>query len=453
MAIFESSEGGRLVSRNPAKADDVVGEAAVTSAADVEAAAERLRRQRLPDVAERRNALRALASALREAAPELAPLLVREIAKQPLEAEAEVGFAAAICEHYAGLLADEDSAGDVRRRPVPLAAAITPFNFPLSISVMKLAAAYGAGAPSLWKPSPHAVAVSRALAGVLERGLGRVVELVLTDGVESLEAVAREASAVSYTGGEGGARIVWSAVAARPVPMQLELGSCNATIVGDSFATDDALPVLRASCFGYAGQKCSSTRRILAPRGREDEIFETLAATVRADVVGDPSDAVTTVPPVIAPTAADRVLDGVERWRAAGAEVAGGGRGDSSPCAVQPIVARAPADDAAFHVDVFGPAVVVLPYDGFAEALALAGATPYGLFVGLLSHDEGEIAALLDAPPAGIVKVNQTTPGLVPELPSQGWAASGAGPSELGPDPFRIFQRVQTTYPYVVAAQ
>jgi acyl-CoA reductase-like NAD-dependent aldehyde dehydrogenase len=165
--------------------------------------------------------------------------------------------------------------------------------------------------------------------------------------------------------------------------------------------------------------------------------------------VGDPADAETTIPPLISTESAARFEEHLEFWRAAGATLSEfPAPREHSGCYVAPTIALARSDNEAFHRDVFGPAVVVLPYESFADALALANATPYGLFAGLLSHDEGEVDAFCTGVAAGILKINQPTPGLTPLLPSQGWRGSGLGPGELGSTPFRPFLRVQTVYPH-----
>jgi acyl-CoA reductase-like NAD-dependent aldehyde dehydrogenase len=454
------TQGGPVLEcRDPSRPDEVIGEVAPTDPAAVADLAAGLRARPLPTADERADRLRALAGGLRDAAPALAAALTAEVGKMPDEAALEVGFAATIAEAYAAILDGAASKGDVgvegpdggiRRRPVGLGGAITPFNFPVSITTIKLAAAYGAGAAALWKPSPHAAHLSAAYHELLDEHLGGAVALVQGDGAEHLHAVVRAVDAVSFTGGAPGADVVWAACAGRPLPLQLELGSCNATIVAPSFATADAVDLLHQSVFGYAGQKCSSTRRVLVARDRLAAVAEALSSRVEADRVGDPRNPSTTCPPVIAPRAAAGLATTMTAWAAAGASLRSAAPNDASPCFFAPTVAVAEGDDPAFRVDAFGPVCVVIPYDDPDEAVALAGATDFGLYVGLLTQDDDDVARVLAADVAGIVKINRTTPGLDVGLPSQGWAASGVGPSELGPDPFAIFQRTQTVYPYVM---
>jgi aldehyde dehydrogenase (NAD+) len=231
--------------------------------------------------------------------------------------------------------------------------------------------------------------------------------------------------------------------------MQLELGSCNPTVVGRDFPAADAADVLRVSCLSYAGQKCSSTRRVITPATRARETFDALAQLFEHERVGNPADEETTIPPLISTESAARFDQHLEDWREAAADIAElPAPREQSACYVAPTIVLARNDGEAFQRDVFGPAVVVLSYQSFDEALALANATPYGLFAGLLSHDEDEADAFCSGVAAGILKVNQPTPGLSALLPSQGWRASGLGPGELGDAPFRPFLRVQTVYPH-----
>jgi aldehyde dehydrogenase (NAD+) len=442
--------GSLLRSLNPAHPEEVLIELAAASAADVRARAERLRGQRPP--AARAERLELLADELLAAGGELAALLVRDVAKTQAEAAAEVQFAATIAGHYAELLRKPHPHTNVAERGVELAGLITPFNFPCSIAVMKIAAAYGAGAASLWKPSPHALAVSQRLLTIIRSSLGECVEMIVAADEAPFTEIARQADALSFTGSAAGASTLWRAAAERPLPVQLELGSCNPTIIGASFAIEDAAAILRVSCFSYAGQKCSSTRRVLAPAATARDVFDMLAEVLETEAVGDPAEPSTTIPPLVSAAGAGRFNVDLEEWRAhAAAEANADAPTGQSDCYVRPSVMLAPRDAPAFQRDVFGPAAVVLPYESFAHAVALANATPYGLFAGLLSHDTGEVEAFRRDVLAGILKVNQPTPGLKPDIPSQGWRASGVGPGELGGDPFRPFLRVQSIYPFEVA--
>jgi aldehyde dehydrogenase (NAD+) len=439
----------QLTSVNPARWNDVIEQAPSLDAQAVGLAAGRVRASKVSrSPSDRAGALRQLAKDLRSAKQRLADLLVREVGKLPAEAGAEVLFSAAIADHYAQLL-DDGATSAERDRPVDLAGVVTPFNFPCSIAVMKAAAAYGAGSPVLWKPSPHAIGVSAALLRLLRGALGPVVELVITDNLDAFAEVARQVDALSYTGGTQGASILWNAVVQRPIPMQLELGSCNATVIGRDYPIDAAVRILRISAFSYAGQKCSSTRRILVERERRHALFEALSASLMTEVVGDPLDRRTTIPPLIAPTSAERFRRQMRGW-ASGAErqISIDVSDELTDCFVEPQLSLATADAGPLRAEVFGPAAVVIPYADFDQALNLANATPFGLFAGLLTQDAEEAARFEAEARVGIIKINQTTTGLTPDLPSQGWGGSGLGPSELGNDPFRPFLRVKTVYPF-----
>jgi alpha-ketoglutaric semialdehyde dehydrogenase len=438
------------VSLNPADPEDVVVELPVMGVAEVATLSKRLRATRPNvDAASRASRLEELAAAVRAASGDLAQLLTREVAKLPVEARAEVEFAATIAEHYAELLLTPSDASAVRDLPVELAGVITPFNFPCSIAVMKVAAAYGAGASVLWKPSPHALAVSTRLGELFRSILGESCELVITADEAPFLEIVGQVDALSFTGSAAGAALLWQAAASRPIPMQLELGSCNPTVIGVEFEAGAAAEVLRISCFSYAGQKCSSTRRVVAPLERAKEIFDALSALLDRERLGNPADEKTTIPPLISAESASRYELQLADWQADSASFRQlSTPRDLSDCYAAPTIALAETDSKAFQRDVFGPAVVVLPYQSFGEALELANGTPYGLFAGLLSHDEAEIDAFCAGVEAGILKINQPTPGLSVDLPSQGWRASGLGPGELGTAPFRPFLRVQTVYPH-----
>jgi acyl-CoA reductase-like NAD-dependent aldehyde dehydrogenase len=301
----------------------------------------------------------------------------------------------------------------------------------------------------LWKPSPHAIGVAARLLPILTEHLGPIVATVSTSDEESFGEIARSVDALSFTGGSGGSSILWKAAATKPIPMQLELGSCNSTIIGRDYPLEAAAPVLRTSVLSYAGQKCSNTRRIIAPKAVAPDLYESLTSMLESERVGDPQDEGTTIPPLVAPSNAERYERTLEAWRAVTTARARIPKPqDGSACFVEPEIALAGGDADVLGREIFGPAAVIIPYGTFEEALRLANDTPFALFAGLLSVDSREIAEFQASARAGILKINQPTPGLMPDLPSQGWDASGVGPSELGPDPFRPFLRLQTVYPF-----
>jgi len=441
---------GALVSVNPARWDDIVAEQPGASVQDVQRACAELRARGVEySTSERSQRLRDFAGLLAQHAPELAGLIVREVAKLPAEAEAEAGFAARIAEHYADRLDQAATDGPIRSKPVGLAGIVTPFNFPCSISVMKLCAAFGAGAPIIWKPSPHAIGVAARIRDLAVAAFGDVLDTVSTTDQSAFEEVARQVDALSFTGGGAGAAILWRAASTLPISMQLELGSCNATIVGSSYGIGEAASILRTSIYSYAGQKCSSTRRVLIDQRRARELFDTMADGLRSERIGDPGYPGVSMPPVVAPVNASRFRSAMDSWKPVELSRASTGLpAPATPCFVEASILLAEQDRDVFRAEVFGPAAVILPYRDLDEAIALANATRFGLFCGLLTRDPAEVKAFESRARAGILKINQTTTGLDVTLPSQGWAASGTGPGELGPDPFRPFQRIQTVYPY-----
>lgn len=444
------SQSGQIESVNPSDWSDVVSVSEDTQLAGLHAAVKVCREASIPaEAAERADGLRALADRILSEQDSLADILTREIGKLRPEAQAEVKFSASIARHYADLLANGTNDHVARQRPVSLAGVITPFNFPCSISIMKTMAAFGAGSPVLWKPSPHAIGTAMLLHSLIVETLGAVVGIVISQTTGTFTEFARVVDALSYTGSSAGASTLWTAIADRPIPLQLELGSCNATIVGADFAVDEAARTLRTSVYSFAGQKCSNTRRILVHQEAATALFTQMANGVSAERVGDARQELTTLPPLVAPANAERFRASVAEWSAISSEfVVGRPPTPTNPCFVEPVIALAKADSPALRKEIFGPGAVLIPYRSFEEAIDLANATPYGLFAGLLTHDVDEMRAFETRINAGILKMNQPTPGLQTNYPSQGWGASGLGPSEMGSDPFRPYLRLQTVYPH-----
>lgn len=290
-------------------------------------------------------ALRAAADRLREQADVLADLIVREVGKPVGEARAEVARGAAILDYYAqaclaatgellppSLPADQPGLLYTERRPRGAAGLLTPWNFPLAIPLWKAAPALATGNAVLLKPSPDAMAcgeaVQRLFDGLLPDGLLQVVQ----GGPETGRAVVAASDVVSFTGSAPvGAEVVVAAARAG-LPVQAEMGGQNAAVVLPDADPGPTAALLAGAAMGYAGQKCTATRRIVVV-GDPAEFTEALVAAVEAVRVGDPADPAVAAGPVISAAARTRMRDAVTAAREAGARVltgAGPGPGTAS---------------------------------------------------------------------------------------------------------------------------
>ncbi|GLK09971.1 aldehyde dehydrogenase family protein [Streptosporangium carneum] len=405
----------------------------------------------------RATALARAADAVEGAADELAALVVREVGKPVTEARAEVARSVSILRYYAqqvfdpvGAVHEPSGAGLLftRRRPLGVAGLITPWNFPLAIPLWKAAPALAFGNTVVLKPAPQALACALRLAELLDLNEFQVVP----GGAEEGAALAETADVVSFTGSAAAGALVRAAAVRRGVPVQTEMGGHNAAIVLPDADLESAAAQIAAAAMGFAGQKCTATRRIIAV-GNGDEVRQAVLAAVARLGFGDPSDPGTVVGPLIDEAARDRVTDAAASAAAAGGRILAGGRiaggtgeggagsragsrqafGGLGGWYVEPTVVDGLfADHPLAREEVFGPICVVQDAASADEAVALANGVRYGLASAVYTRDLDralDLSARLDT---GLVRVNAPTSGVDFYLPFGGEKDSGYGGREQG---------------------
>ncbi len=327
-----------------------------------------------------------------------------------------------------------DPSGDalIERRPVGVVAGIVPWNIPVRSEIKKLIPAVLAGCTLVLKPAPESPFGAVALAELCsEVGIPPgVVNVVLGDGSTGEHLVGHPlVRKVAFTGSSATGSAIWRAVADRFARLQLELGGKSAGIVLDDVDLDDVVPFLDVGIFNLAGQQCTATSRVLAPRSRYAEVVEALCAAAERHVLGDPMNERTTIGPLVAGRQVDRVLGYLALARDEGARIAaGGGRppGAEQSWFVQPTV-LADVDNSMRVVreEIFGPVVAVIPYDGEDEAVAIANDSDYGLGGAVYSADADRALAVARRVDSGYVSVNRY--GIGPRAPFGGLRRSGIG--------------------------
>jgi acyl-CoA reductase-like NAD-dependent aldehyde dehydrogenase len=318
------------------------------------------------------------------------------------------------------------------RRPVGVVTCITSYNNPWANPAGKVAPALAMGNTVVVKPAPQdPLSVYRMAAALEEAGAPPGTVNVVTGSAPAVGEAAvdcEDVDMVSFTGSTGvGQRI--AEVCGRGMKRQLmELGGKGAALVFDDADIGSAVRGIGTTFSFYSGQICTAPTRVIAQRGVYDRLVEGLAGLARALRVGDPRDPVTVVGPVISAAHRDRVESYVELGRKEGARlVAGGGRPafEKGFYVAPTLFADCTKDMRVVREEIFGPVVVVIPFDDEEEGVALADDGEYGLIDYVWSGDVARAFRVAGRLRAGGVGVN--TVGRNMEAPFGGFKRSGVG--------------------------
>ncbi|MFE0359617.1 aldehyde dehydrogenase family protein [Streptomyces nigra] len=389
------------------------------------------------DEAARRELLLAGADAVLAATDTIAPLLTREQGKPLADARMEVRSVALWLRHFAGLdvedevLQDDDKAHiRVVRRPLGVVAAITPWNFPLSLAAWKIAPALRAGNTMVLKPSPYTplatLVLGQVLADVLPAGVLNVVSG--SDPLGALMTGHPVPRKISFTGSVATGKHVAAAAAPDLKRITLELGGNDPAILLDDVDVEAVAERLFWSAFRNNGQVCSAVKRIYAPEHRYDEVVEALAAVAGSVRVGAGSDPKSRLGPLNNAPQLKRVARLVDDALSRGGQaVVGGAVVDGPGFFYQPTILRGVADGmAVVDEEQFGPVLPVLPYRSLDEAVERANGTHFGLSGSVWGTDADRAAAVADQLDCGTAWVN-THLALRPDQPFGGAKWSGIG--------------------------
>ncbi|MBD0349215.1 MAG: aldehyde dehydrogenase family protein, partial [Thermoleophilia bacterium] len=325
-----------------------------------------------------------------------------------------------------GSQAGEGKLAFTMRVPVGIVGAISPFNFPLNLVAHKLAPALAAGCPVVLKPATQ-TPLSALLLAELEQEAGLPpgwLSVIVGPASEIGDVLVEDerVKLITFTGsGEVGWRIRERAPRKR---VNLELGNATPVIVDETADLSDVAAKVAANGYSFAGQSCISIQRVYVARRVCEPFLDELTPRVEALNVGDPADEETDVGPLIDRGARERVLEWVNEARERGARVITGDEEDGE--LVGPVlIADAPADAKVSCEEVFGPVVVVNPYDTLDEAIALANGTKYGLQAGIFTNDLQTALQAARRLEFGGVVVNEAPTFRADQMPYGGVKASG----------------------------
>jgi succinate-semialdehyde dehydrogenase/glutarate-semialdehyde dehydrogenase len=435
--------------RNPAT-DAVIASVADGDADDariaIEAASQAFPAWKNLAAIERAKPLRTLSGLMLRDTERLADLCSQECGKPLAEARVEVAYAASFLEWYAEegkrIYGETIPASDpgkrllVLRQPSGVAAAITPWNFPIAMVTRKMGPALAAGCTQVVKPAEQTPLSALAIAELcLEAGFPTGVFNVVT-GLDA-PAIADTffegltVRHVSFTGSTDVGRILLAKSAANVVRVSLELGGHAPFIVFKDADIDKAVAGAMASKFRNAGQTCVCANRFLVQREIHDEFVKRLSIAVAALKVGDGRTPGIHVGPLVDDAGLRKAEAHIADALSHGAHVVTGGTrlsvvGCADRFMAPTVLSGVTPAMLCFREETFGPIAPVCVFDTESEALAIANGTPYGLAAYLFTADGARIMRMSEALHYGIVGVNDALPATA-QAPFGGVKHSGLG--------------------------
>jgi len=389
---------------------------------------------------ERAAILDRLAAALADRHEEFAQSISAEAAKPIAVARVEASravdtarFSAAVARTMTSeaLTLDASSAGEgktgfIRKVPIGVVGAISPFNFPLNLVCHKVAPAIAAGCPVVLKPASSTPLTAILLAEVLldECGLPPGwLNVVTCPGRTAAHMVEHDDVAmITFTGSPP---VGWNIRATAPrKKVSLELGNNSPIVIEPDVDPAAAAAKLKMAAFAFAGQTCISTQRIYVHEDIATAFTEAMADQARSLTVGDPADPATDVSSLIDAGETDRVAAWVDEATAAGATLVCGGTMVDG--VLEPTVLADVTDDMKVScVEVFGPVVGIATYTEYEDALARANASTYGLQAAVFTNDIGRALRAAEVLDYGAVLVNESPSWRADQMPYGGVRDSG----------------------------
>ena len=408
--------------------------------------------------------VRDLGNALRERKEPLGDLVSLEMGKIRVEGHGEVQEMIDVCDFAVGLsrqlygltLASERPAHRMMEQwhPLGLVGVITAFNFPVAVWSWNSAIAAVCGDPVVWKPAGPtplcAVAVQHIANQVMaDHRLRGIFNLIVGHGSGIGDRMLHDhrLALISFTGSTRVGQHVAEAVARRFGRTILELGGNNAVILTEEADLDLAARAILFGAVGTAGQRCTSTRRIIAHKSVAGALVQRLLRGYSQVRIGDPLDPATLMGPLITTEAVEDMFRAIELARAEGGQVLFGGRRrpDIGPQFVDPTIIRMPSQTDIVKRETFAPILYILEYESFEDALRLHNEVPQGLssaiFTGSLHRAEEFLSPR--GSDCGIANVNIGTSGAEIGGAFGGEKETGGG-RESGSDAWKAYMRRQT---------
>ena len=464
---IEDPSGKPLISYNPTNGDPIAKVIQVTPASYERVAANAhqayLTWRSLP-APKRGQVVRDLGEALREFKEPLGDLVSLEMGKIRPEGQGEVQEMIDICDFAVGLsrqlygLSMHSERPNHRMyeqwHPLGVVGVISAFNFPVAVWSWNAAIAAVCGDPVLWKPSSLvplcAIAVQHITNQIMaDHGLQGVFNLVIGSGRQIGDLLLEDPRLplISFTGSTKIGRHVSQTVAGRFGRTILELGGNNAILVADDADQDLSLRAILFGAVGTAGQRCTSTRRIIVHKDIAADFSQQLVTAYHQVRLGDPLETETLMGPLVDGNAVEEMFDALEQAKTEGGEILTGGkmRPDLGPNFVEPTIVKMPSQTEIVKQETFAPILYLLEYKDLEEAISLHNAVPQGLssaiFTGSLRTAETFLS--VNGSDCGIANVNIGTSGAEIGGAFGGEKETGGG-RESGSDAWKAYMRRQT---------
>jgi aldehyde dehydrogenase (NAD+) len=411
----------------------------------------------------RGEAVRLLGEALRQSKDALGSLVSMENGKIKAEGDGEVQEMIDIADFAVGqsrmLYGNTMHSERAQHRmyeqwhPLGVVGVISAFNFPVAVWAWNAFLAAIAGNATVWKPSPKtslcALAVQRICNQVLESlQLPPIFQVFIDAGTDLAGRFVddRRVALVSFTGSTHVGRQVGVRVAQRLGKSLLELGGNNALIVDERANLDLAVPAIVFGAVGTAGQRCTTTRRVLVHRSRAAELERRLIAAYAQVRIGDPLESETLMGPLIDAGAVARYSGAISAALAEGGHLLCGGNVlKRAGNFVEPTIIRANSSMAVVRTETFAPILYLVSFDSLDDALAIQNSVDYGLSSAIFSDSLQSTERFLsaDGSDCGIANVNLGTSGAEIGGAFGGEKDTGGG-REAGSDSWKNYMRRQT---------
>jgi aldehyde dehydrogenase (NAD+) len=432
------------------------------------AAARAFLRWRETPAPQRGELVRQIGNRFRAAKPALGRLVTLEAGKIPAEGAGEIQEIVDICDFATGLSRQLHGLAFPSERPghriieqwhpAGPVGCITAFNFPAAVWGWNFALAAVCGDSLIWKPSDKtpltAIAcIKIAAAACRDVGVDPAIASLVIGGVEIGKLLAGDVRLpiVSATGSIAMGRQVAASVAQRLGRSILELGGNNAAIVTPQADLEVAAKAIFFGAVGTAGQRCTTTRRLIVHRSVKDAFVGRLVRNYERVSVGNPLNDGVLVGPLIDPVAGRRMRAAIDHAIAAGGRVLTGGGAVAVPdceggCYLRPAIVDMPAQAEIVREETFAPILYVLTYESLDEAIALHNGVTQGLSSAIFTNHFGEAEKFLGpaGSDCGLANVNTGTSGAEIGGAFGGEKDTGGG-RESGSDSWKAYMRRVTS--------